>query len=76
MEENYKYCKRCEIKVSLNATQCLVCGGREFVTQEEADKAAEMLINATVNALNYLSSPQNERKVGLWERFKRWIGAT
>lgn len=35
---NYKYCVQCTTKVSLNATQCLVCNHREFITQEEVDK--------------------------------------
>lgn len=44
MEVNYKYCKRCETKVSLNATQCLVCNSREFITQAEVDEAAKALL--------------------------------
>lgn len=51
MEVNYKYCKRCETKVSLNATQCLVCNSREFVTQAEVDEAAKAL-------LEYVSAQQ------------------
>lgn len=68
MEVNYKYCKRCETKVSLNATQCLVCNGREFATQEEVNQAAEAL-------LNYISAQQSVQRIGLWARIKKWFGA-
>jgi uncharacterized membrane protein YccF (DUF307 family) len=41
MTVNYKYCSTCHTKVSLNSTQCLVCNGRDFITQEELDQAAK-----------------------------------
>lgn len=66
-EVNYKYCKRCQTKVSLNATKCLVCNGREFVTQDEVDQVAEAL-------LSYAASQLNTRHTNPLERFLKWLG--
>jgi hypothetical protein len=50
---NYKFCKRCNTKVSSNSTRCLVCNNQSFATQEEIDREAKEnneKLNRAINA--------------------------